>query len=188
MEKHMSAVAEKLLTVEEFWKLSETYKRRELVRGKVVEVMPPGGEHGSVAGTIVTLLHVWLKQNKLKGYVAVEAGYILARSPDVVRGPDVSYVCSERIPETGVPKAFWQLAPDLAVEVVSPSETADEVRDKVHDFLAAGTPLVWVAYPRTREVVAHTADGLARTFAANDVLESEVLPGFRCVVSELFEV
>ncbi len=62
-------------------------------------------------------------------------------------------------------------APDLALEVVSPSETADEVRDKVHDYLQAGTPLVWVVYPRSKEVVVHTPDGLARTVSGDDRLE-----------------
>jgi Uma2 family endonuclease len=184
----MSAVAEKLMTIVEFEKLPETELRRELVRGKVIETMPPGGEHGSVALAIGSLLRIWLIQNGLKGYVAVESGYFLARNPDTTRGPDVSYVRAERIPETGIPKGFWQLAPDLAIEVVSPSETADEVRDKVHDFLVAGTPLVWVVYPRTKEVTVHTPDGLARTYSVKDVLESAVLPGFRCNVKDIFEL
>jgi Uma2 family endonuclease len=183
----MSAVAEKLMTTEEFERLSET-KQRELVRGKVVETMPPGAEHGSLALTIAILLRNWLKQNNLKGYVAVESGYVLARNPDTTRGPDVSYIRAERIPKTGIPKGFWRLAPDLAVEVVSPGETADEIRDKVHDFLAAGTPLVWVVYPRTKEVIVHTPDGLARTYGINDVLESDVLPDFKCKVKDFFEI
>jgi Uma2 family endonuclease len=79
------------------------------------------------------------------------------------------------------------MAPDLAVEIVSPSETADEVRAKVRDYLAAGTPLVWTIYPRTREVVVHTADGLARAYSDSDVIEHpDVLPGFTCAVAELF--
>lgn len=183
----MSAVVEKLMTAGEFEKLPETEMRRELVRGKVVETMPPGGEHGTLAGDIYMLIKLWLKQQGLKGYVAVESGYYLARNPDIVRGPDVSYIRAERIPDTGVPKGFWQLAPDLAVEVVSPSETADEVRDKVHDFLTFGTPLVWVVYPRSQEVIAHTPDGLARTYKVGDVLEFDLLPSFSCAVAELFE-
>jgi Uma2 family endonuclease len=184
----MSAVAEKLLTAEEFEKLPEAFTRRELVRGKVVEHMPPGGEYGPLAGDIYMLIKLWLKREGLNGYVAVESGYSLFQNPDTVRGPDVSYVRAERIPSEGIPKGYWKLAPDLAVEVVSPSETGQSVRDKVNDFLAAGTSLVWVVYPSTREVVAHTADGLARTFTAKDVLEFDLLPGFRCAVAELFEV
>ena len=81
-----------------------------------------------------------------------------------VRGPDAYYVSAERGPSDGAPEGFWIIAPDLAVEVVSPSETVEEVRQKIHDYLAAGTRLVWTVYPRTREVVVHTADGIARTY------------------------
>ena len=70
---------------------------------------------------------------------------------------------------------------------MSSSETADEVRERVRDFLAAGTPLVWTLCPRTGEVVVHTADGLARTYSGLDLLEfTEVLPGFLCTVADLF--
>jgi Uma2 family endonuclease len=90
-------------------------------------------------------------------------------------------------PHPAFPKAFGPCPQDLAVEIVSPSETADEVRAKVRDFLAAGTPLVWTIYPRTREVIVHTPDGLARTCSGEDVLaDPDVLPGFSCSVAELF--
>ncbi len=108
-------------------------------------------------------------------------------TPTQLRGPDVSYVRADRIPPGGVPDAFWPIPPDLAVEIVSPSETANEVREKVRDFLAADTPLVWVVYPRTKEVVVHTADDLARTYSEDDMIEyPDVLPGFSCKVAELF--
>jgi Uma2 family endonuclease len=181
----MSSVAQRLLTVEEFWRLPENGTRRELVRGEVVETMPPGGVHGAIAAALVSVLRAWA--GALGGYVGVEAGFVLARNPDTVRGADVSYVRADRIPPDGVPEAFWPMAPDLAVEIVSPSETADEVRAKVRDYLAAGTPLVWTIYPRTREVVVHTADGLARAYSDSDVIEHpDVLPGFTCPVAELF--
>jgi Uma2 family endonuclease len=181
----MSSVAQHLLTAEEFAQLPGS-EHWELVRGEVRKTMPPGGRHGEIASALATLLRIWTKQG-VGGYVAVEAGYILGHDPDIVRGPDVSYIRAERIPPDGVPEAFWTIAPDLAVEVISPSETADEIREKVRDFLGAGTPLVWVVYPRTREVVVHTGDGLARTYGEDDVIEyPDVLPGFSCKVSELF--
>jgi Uma2 family endonuclease len=148
--------------------------------------MPIGGIHGLVAGNIYTALRSWVKQGN-QGFVAFEVGYRLERNPDTTRAPDVAYIRAERIPASGIPEGYWNLVPDLAVEVVSPSETAQSIRDKVHDFLVAGTLLVWVVYPRTREVTVHTPDGLARTYGANDVLESELLPGFRCNVKDLFE-
>jgi Uma2 family endonuclease len=182
----MSAVTPQLMTAADLWQLPPSEHRRELVQGEVVETMPPGGQHGAIAVALAMLLRLWVRSVQ-GGYVGVEAGYILARSPDTVRGPDVSYVRAERIPSSGIPEGFWELAPDLAVEVVSPSETADEVREKVRDFLGAGTPLVWTIHPRTREVIVHTPDGLARTYAESDVLTfPDVLPGFSCAVAELF--
>jgi Uma2 family endonuclease len=181
----MSTVAQRLLTSEEFGQLPENGTRRELVRGEVVESMPPGAEHGLIAGMLTGMLRAWASTGG--GFVIVEAGYILSRDPDTVRAPDVSYVRANRIVRSDVPKAFWPIAPDLAVEIVSPGETADEVRAKVRDYLAAGTPLVWTIYPRTREVVVHTADGLARAYSDSDVIEHpDVLPGFSCAVGELF--
>jgi Uma2 family endonuclease len=100
----------------------------------------------------------------------------------------VYFIRVERVPPSGVPDAFWTIAPDVAVEVVSPSESAADVQEKVRDYLLAGTPLMWVVYPRSQQVVAHTADGVARTLSGNDLLASDdVLPGFRCMVSQIFE-
>ncbi len=122
------------------------------------------------------------------GYAGVEAGFVLARDPDTVRAPDVAYVAAERVPAAGVPEGFWPTAPDLAVEIISPSETADEVRDKIRDYLQAGTRTVWVVYPRSREVLAYTPDGRAQTFGSTMLLEDPlVVPGFSCAVSSLFQ-
>lgn len=182
----MSSVLQQTLTAEELWRSPATIMRRDLVRGEVVETMPPGGQHGSIAVAVAMLLRMWM-QREAGGYVGVEAGYVLSRDPDTVRGPDVSYIRAERIPITGVPEGFWQIAPDLAVEVVSPSETATDVREKVRDFLLAGTPLVWTIYPRSREVIAYTPDGFARTYTLGDILKNlVVLPDFSCTVAELF--
>lgn len=180
------AVADKLLTAEEFWLLPEGEGKRELVRGEVVEWMPVGGTHGDVVSEMVFRLKGWAKAEQ-RGYVGTETGYIVQRNPDGVRAADVSFVARERIPESGIPEGFWNLAPDLAVEVVSPFETADDIWDKVSDYLAAGTPVVWVIYPRRKQAQVHTPDGLARTLNAVDLLEHPALPGFSCKLGDLFE-
>jgi Uma2 family endonuclease len=92
----------------------------------------------------------------------------------------VFYVQAEHIPSTGIPDTFWEIAPDVAVEVVLPNESAEEMRDKVRDYLAAGTLLVWVIYPHSQEVIVHTPDGMARTYGATAVLENfDILPGLK---------
>lgn len=183
----MSAIARQLVTAEHFWQMPETDMRRDLVRGEIIERMPPGGQHGAIASELNAQLRTWAKAGP-KGCVGVESGFVLGRSPDTVRSPDVFYVRAERIPPTGIPEGFWELAPDLAVEVVSPSESAADVRDKVRDYLSAGTQLMWVIYPRSREVIVHTPDGLAKTYSHDDQLAGfEVLPGFTCTVASLFE-
>jgi Uma2 family endonuclease len=182
----MEAVAQKL-TAEEFWLLPDNGMRRALVRGEVIETLPPGASHGGIAGEMVGRLRAWAKSGP-GGWAGVESGFILTHGPDTVRGPDVSYVRRERIPPEGVPEKFWDLAPDLAVEVISPSETAMDVREKLREYFDAGTPMVWFVYPRQREVVVHTPDGVSRTYGGQSVLEvPDLLPGFRCVVAELFD-
>lgn len=174
------------LTAEAFWLLPEIAKRRSLIRGEVIEQMPPGARHGVIATAFSLRLGLWAVQHRA-GIVGTESGFILARDPDVVRGPDVYFIRAERLPEGGIPEAFWSLAPDLVVEIVSPSETAEDVREKVRDFLAAGTALIWVVFARTREVIVHTPDGLARTFHEGESLrEPTILPGFAHTVAEFF--
>jgi Uma2 family endonuclease len=183
----MTTVDHQLLTAHEYWLLPANRMQRALVRGEVYETMPPGGRHGLIAAVLSMLLRLWAKHGS-HGCVGVESGFLLVRSPDTVRGPDVFYIRADRVPATGIPEGFWMIHPDLAVEVVSPNETAEDVREKVRDYLVAGTPLVWVIYPRTQEVVAHTPDGLARTYGRDDILEAAtVLPGFTCAVQMLFE-
>jgi len=181
----MSITTAKLLTAEEFFLLPETQMRRELVRGEVVETMPTGFRHGKLAFRFGKKLDNWAEEYD-GGVVGVETGFILDRNPDVVRAPDVFYVRAERVP-AGELETFADFAPDLAVEVISPSETANEVREKVQDYLAAGTALVLVLYPKTRELVAHTPDGLARTYRSGETFTApDVLPGFSCAVAEIF--
>ena len=182
------SISQQLLTAIDYWNLPETGMRRVLVRGEVRELMPPGGRHGVIAASLCMLLRGWARSGR-HGVVGVESGFVLDHNPDTVRAPDVFFIRSARIPPRGIPETFWQLSPDLAAEVVSPTETAQDVREKVRDYLAAGTPLVWVLYPRTQEIVVHTPDGLARTLGVGDTLSApDVLPGFSCAVAELFAI
>ncbi|MGQ9626393.1 MAG: Uma2 family endonuclease [Anaerolineae bacterium] len=181
-----AAVQEKLMTGEELLHLPDDGYRYELVKGELIKMAPPGAWHGVLAVRLGISLGQYVQESKL-GEVAVEAGYYLARDPDTVRGPDISFVSRERILPEGVPKGFWPFAPDLAVEIVSPSDTAEEVMTRVSDYLRAGTRLVWVVQPATKTVTEYRSFSQVRVLTEEDTLEGgEVLPGFACPVAEIF--
>lgn len=120
--------------------------------------------------------------------LAAETGFRISRNPDTVRAPDVSFVSKEPIPRGGPPEGYWDLAPDLAVEVVSPNDTTSGVQSKVQMWLESGVRLVWVVYPGTRSVVAHESLKEISTFTAGNTLSGgSVVPGFELKVSEIFE-
>lgn len=134
---------------------------------------------------IAHLLHAHVERHQL-GTVLVEAGYVLARNPDTVRGPDVSFVSSRSIPPHQIPDRFIVGAPDLAVEVLSPDDRPGDVAAKVADYFAAGTRLVWIVDPRAQRIRVRYADGGERVLGIENVLDGEqVVPGFRCGVAEV---
>jgi len=176
------------MTAQEFWELYGNKKlpKYELVKGEVVEVAPPGGVHGGVAANIAADLVLHVRQNRL-GRVMVETGYYLERDPDTVRAPDVSFIRAERLSQEGLPRGWVDGAPDLAIEVVSPTDTAAEVEAKVHDYLRSGARRVWVFYSSARRVVVYSQDGSVRWHRETDVLEDqELLPGFSLPLGEIF--
>ena len=185
----MSTTLPHLITAEEFWLSPQNGKHVELVRGEVristpVEANhgPPGANHGLVAGNVYFALRTW---SAGKGHwVGVESGFRL--NPDTVRGPDVALVLAKNIPTTGVPQEFWEIAPDLAVEVVSSHDTAGEVREKVLDYFAAGTQEIWLVYPATREVVIESRDRTSRAVGGDEVVTSLLLPGFTSSLASFF--
>jgi Uma2 family endonuclease len=120
--------------------------------------------------------------------LAAETGFRISRNPDTVRAPDVSFVSRERVPPDGPPEGYWELAPDLAVAVVSPIDTAAEVQSKVQMWLGSGVRLVWVVYPDTRSVMAYESLKEISTFTAEDTLSGDgVVTGFECKIAEIFE-
>jgi Uma2 family endonuclease len=135
----------------------------ELVRGEIAMMSPAGFEHGVITQRIAAFLHAHVAARQLGVVTAAETGFLLARAPDTVRAPDVAFVARARLPR-GRTVGFFEGAPDLAIEVLSPSETRDEAARarataKISDWLAAGCIEVWSVDPGTRTVTVHTADG-----------------------------
>lgn len=169
-----------LLTVEQFEQLSDDGMRHELDEGELISMPPPLGRHGKIQGKTISILLSFVSPRSL-GEVFVETGFRLSR--DTVRGPDVSFVRAERALDLD---RRFEGAPDLAVEVISPSETASEIAHKVSQYLRAGA-LVWVLYPDDKTVHVFEPSKNARVLEAEDLLEAPtLLPGFSVRVSELF--
>lgn len=161
--------------------------RFELVEGEVVELTPPGFEHGDVAGNAFFAVKAYVKGQRL-GRVVMEAGFFLRRGPDTVRGPDISYYSYERLPSDLRPKGYAEAAPDLAVEVVSPNDRSEEVEARIRELFEAGVARLWVVYPLTRTVHDWTGPASVGILEEPDTLEGDPqLPGFRMPVGTLFE-
>ena len=176
-----------LMTAEELIELPADDYKYELVEGELIRMPPTGGEHGKLTARLARLLDEYVEAYDLGIVCGAEAGFILRRTPDTVRAPDASFIAKDRIPATGVPKTYWPFAPDLAVEVVSPSDRFDEVQTKVADYLAAGTRLVWVVHPTTRTVFVYRSAHNVQALGEQDELNGEdVLTGFRCPVRRVF--
>jgi Uma2 family endonuclease len=179
-----------LLTAEEFWSIPDTPgKRFELVRGEPVEIPAAGAKQGVIMMKLCNRLLTVVSPWRLGHVFGDGVGYILARAPDLVRIPDTSFVARERVPASGIPEGFWPFAPDLAVEFVSPSDRAEELRSKVREYLAAGTRLVWVVWPRLQLVTVHEAGGGYRELGPDDELDGgDLMPGFQVRVADLLQI
>lgn len=178
---------EAALTAEDLFLISSSDGREELDRGTLVRMPPAGALHGRLASQIGYLLAEYVEAEKSGVVCGADTGFILARGPDTVRAPDASFVARERIPAEGPPVTYWPFAPDLAVEVVSPSDRIGELEEKMAQYFAAGTRLVWVVHPRTRTVHVYGSLAEVQVLGVSDELAGDpVLPGFRCPLRRLF--
>jgi Uma2 family endonuclease len=175
---------EKILTDEEFEELYAG-KPYELVRGEVVEIMPAGGESPEVELVLGGAIAQFVIKNKLGKVTGAEGGYWLM--PGTMRAPDIGFYSWEKHKLHTEPDKFRPFPPDLAVEVVSPTDRASDVQLKVDLYRESGVKLVWVVYPESHKIVAHYPDGTGRTYSENELLDGEdVLPGFALKVAEVF--
>lgn len=161
--------------------------RFELVHGEFVE-RHLGQRSSRIGGKLLHLLYVFNEAAGLGCIYPADASYqCFPDDPQKVRKPDVSFICKERQAPQDEPEGHSRIHPDLAVEVLSPNDLADEIDEKVADYLGVGVLLVWVVHPRLRMVVVHRHDGTSAVRREQDELSGEaVLPGFRCLVRELF--
>jgi Uma2 family endonuclease len=174
-------------TASELYEMPDDGFRYELVKGELRKMSPAGGEHGAVIWNLSLLLGTHIKANELGQGFGAETGFKIASDPDTVRAADIAFVRRERIPEAGIPKNFWELAPDLVVEVLSPGDTYSEVEEKVEDWLHAGVRAVWVVDSKRRGVTVYrSTTDVTRLPEGAELNGGDVVPGFRCQVSEIF--
>lgn len=184
----MGLAKPELVTAEQALDWPDPDTRFELVAGVVQPMTPAGGPHGVINVNLLCVLGGHVRAHRLGALFSPDTGFVLRRGPDTVRCPDVAFVAAERLPPGGVRRGFPELAPDLAVEVRSPTDRTRASRAKIAEYLDVGVRLVWAIDPAARTVTVHTPDGAARRLGEGDTLDGgDVVPGFRCAVAELFE-
>lgn len=162
-------------------------KGLEIVAGKIME-NKVGAESSELAAELVGLLLQYLRANRLgRVFVPDVCFQCFPHDPTMVRKPDVAFLSYSKWPANKRLGAFIKVAPELAIEVLSPNDVIKEVNDKVKDYLAAGVSTVWVVNEFRRYVEVHSSKEPPRIASLNDELTcEEILPGFRCQVSEIF--
>ena len=180
-------VPSRVMTAEELFRLPDDNCRHALVGGELQRMTPAGFDHGAIIVNLTAPLARHVKAHRLGVVCGAETGFVLARDPDTVLAPDIAFVLRERVRATGRPTFFWEGAPDLAVEVTSPSDTRSEVARKVAAWLAAGTGVVWVVDPKDASVTIHEPGRAIRRLGESDTLDgAPLLPAFRFAVREIF--
>src|SRR5579883_1469272 len=166
---------------------ARTGKRYEVVQGQLSEMAPTGVEHGGIETEVAFVLRRYLSDHPLGRAVTGEVLCRLQHNPETARAADVAFIRNEHLPEGRLPVGPFEGAPDLVVEIVSPSDTADDVLEKVYEWLAAGASVVWLLRPTSRGIVIWRSSGASPELRGDAEVDAEpALPGFRCRVHELF--
>jgi Uma2 family endonuclease len=175
------------MTADELLAMPDDGYRYELVKGELIQMSPTGDEHGQVTMELATILHQFVKKHNLGRVYAAETGFKLESGPDTVRAPDVAFVSRERVEATGTLTGYRSGAPDLVVEVLSPSDRIGKVEAKVKQWLETGARMVWVVSPKLHTVTVYRSLTDIVTLTEKDNLDGgDVVPGFQIKVAEIF--
>lgn len=160
----------------------------ELVEGEVITMPVSNNQHAETLGELYFVISSFVRQHKLGRTLVGDSGFVLERNPygrDTVRGIDLAFISKERAPAP-LPPSIMDGAPDLAVEIMSPSNTMADTRRKINQLLGAGCRQVWIVHPDLREVDVHTGAG-SKVFREGDKLSvPDILPGFEIDVADIF--
>lgn len=176
-----------LITADELLQMPDRGMRRELIHGELREMTPSGFEHGCISANFAEPLCAFVRAQNLGVVLVADPGFVLTRGPDTVRAPDVAFVSRERAASLLKPTSFFPGPPDLAVEVISPSDSYSEVEEKVEAWLDAGCRMVVVVNPRNRTLKVYRTRTKIAVLTADDSFDgSDVVPGFRLPVGQIF--
>ncbi|MCA8995379.1 MAG: Uma2 family endonuclease [Planctomycetaceae bacterium] len=186
----MTTTATKLLTAEEYASLDHLSGPTELIRGVIVELNQPYPRHGEICAELTFLIQSHAKKHRLGRVLINDSGFITERDPDTVRGPDVAFISFQKTPPGPLPEGYLEVVPDIAFEVMSPSDRWSEVLKKVGEFLAAGVAAVCVLNPETETVQIFqdkSAQESGHPLSGDDLVTfPEQLPGFACPAKQFF--
>lgn len=161
--------------------------RYDLIRGELLRMPPAGGQHSEIGVNLIYLLWGYVREAGTGRVYGPDAGFVLSRDPDLLLSPDAAFVLTEHLPPSDNRRGFLSLTPDLAVEIVSPSDRASDVDAKVAEYLRAGTRVVLVVQPPLHSIAVWTPDLRARVYGEGEEIDlGDVLPGFRLRVADVF--
>lgn len=177
------------MTIEEFVQLPDPPdgSQLELVKGEVVTIPAPKQRHGYVCALVASVLMQFVRPRKLGWVLSNDTGIAIERDPDSLRSVDVAFWSKERQPEAPADR-YADNPPDLAVEVLSPTDSRRMIREKVRQYIDCGVRLVWLVDPEARTVTVYNGTLRGIEYDEVDTLDDgDVLPGFTCVVRDLME-
>lgn len=154
----------------------------EVVNG-IKEAKMAGGIHGRTIMRLGARLQMFVEQQQLGDFYSPDTTFVIGAED---RLPDLAFISNARLPEDGVPVGKWEIAPDLAIEVVSPTDLYRKVQLKLRDYFAAGVREVWLVEPELKIVTVYQSPTRNTILTEDEELTSEVLPGFRCDLREIF--
>ena len=175
-----------LITADELFRMPD-HKFYELIEGRLVKWGPEGYLHGKTSATTLGILGHYVYENDLGVMLAAGCGFFLQHDPDTVRAVDGAFIARDRLPSEGVPVGYSDTMPDIVVEVVSPNDLAEQVQEKIEQWIEHGVKLVWVVYPERRSITVYRSVREVQVLHEGDTLTGDpVLPDFSCPVSEIF--
>jgi Uma2 family endonuclease len=174
-----------LLTGEDLFAMGDI-GRSELIEGRLICMSPTGYSHGRTELKLGKILDQFVEQHKLGRVFVGEVGIYTHRDPDTVRGADVAYVSKDRLAQVKS-ESYFDVAPELIVEVLSPGDPWSELMEKLDEYFTIGVQMVWIADPKRQQIFVYHSLTEVERFTLNDqVTGGTVLPGFQVAVAEIF--